>query len=271
MNLAISNIAWLPEEEAEALALLHDEGVSFLEIAPTRYWPDPAKASVEDARRLRQQLQAQRLSAAAFQAILFGKPDLSLFGEDRSRRACVEYLAHIGRLAAACGAGPMVFGAPKNRRVPPSMSTPEADRLAASVFRELAERVAGLGVCFCIEPNPSAYECNYLTHVADAARLVRRIDRAEVRLQLDAGELALNEENVRHVVAENAALIGHVHISQPMLGDFETPWPGHRTLSEALVGANYKGFVSIEMKRPKTGLNGVRRAIEFAKDCYGKI
>ena len=39
MNLGISNIAWSREEETAAYDLLHEQGISLLEIAPSRQWP----------------------------------------------------------------------------------------------------------------------------------------------------------------------------------------------------------------------------------------
>ena len=165
----------------------------------------------------------------------------------------------------------MVFGAPKNRRVPAEMTLEEADHIALAFFRELASHAADLGVCFCLEPNPVGYDCNYLTHVTEAARIVRQVDSPGLGLQIDAGELAMNDENVEQVIAEQADIIGHVHISQPMLGSFEEPWAGHPKLSRALARVGYRRLISIEMKRPADGLNGVRRAIEFTKTCYEAV
>jgi D-psicose/D-tagatose/L-ribulose 3-epimerase len=268
MKLAISNIAWLPDEDREALRLARDCGVTLLEIAPARWWPDPAKATEAEARQFSSRLCADGFSVAGFQAILFGKPELILFGTADTRRACRDYLVHLAQLLAACGGRPLVFGAPKNRLVPPGMSLVEADHITLEFFAELAVQTAGLGVCFCLEPNPAAYGGNYITHVADAVRIVRRVNSPGLRLQIDAGELALQSEPVEQIVAEQIDIIGHVHISQPMLEHFEPPWEGHHTLATALNGAGYAGVVSVEMKRPSNGLQGVRVALEFARQCY---
>jgi D-psicose/D-tagatose/L-ribulose 3-epimerase len=271
VNLAVSNIAWLPEEDAAAFDILQALGISQLELAPSRRWPDPAVATVMDAERYRQDLRNAGFSGVAFQAILFGKPELTLFESPKARLRCINYLGHVARLAAACGAGPLVFGAPKNRRIPEGMPLAEADRIALEFFGALAQRAAQLGVSFCLEPNPTDYGCNYLTHVADAARIVRQVNSPGLRLQIDAGELAMNNEAVESVIHEQADIIGHVHISQAMLAGFEAPWEGHALLARALAQIDYQLLLSIEMKRPADGLGGVRRAVEFARKCYAAV
>ena len=271
MKLAVSNIAWSPEEDGAALDMLRTLGISLLELAPSRKWPDPSTAVVQDAQRYLVELRAAGFSVAAFQAILFGKPELTIFDGLEPRRRCVDYLVHIAQLAAACDARALVFGAPKNRRVPEGMPPAEADHIAVEFFGELARHAAGLHVSFCLEPNPTAYGCNYLTHVVDAARIVRLVSSPGLRLQIDAGELAMNSEAVEQVITEQADIIGHIHISQPMLTGFETPWEGHAVLARALAQINYGLLVSIEMKRPADGLDDVRRAVQFARECYAAV
>jgi D-psicose/D-tagatose/L-ribulose 3-epimerase len=271
VNLAVSNIAWLPEEDAAAFDILRALDVTLLELAPSRKWTDPSVAGTGDAQHYGEELRAVGFSVAAFQAILFGKPELAIFEGPEARRKCVDYLVHIAELAAACGARPLVFGAPKNRRVPEGMSLVEADRIAFEFFRELARRTANLRVSFCLEPNPTGYGCNYLTHVADVAHMVRQVNSPGLRLQIDAGELAMNGESVEQAIQEQADIIGHIHISQAMLAGFEKPWEGHAVLARTLAQINYGLVLSIEMKRPANGLDGVRHAIEFARECYAAV
>ena len=59
MKLAISNIAWSQEEEADAYNLLEEEGISHVEIAPSRQWRDPSQATAAEAHRFRQDYRAR--------------------------------------------------------------------------------------------------------------------------------------------------------------------------------------------------------------------
>lgn len=269
MKLAVSNIAWKPEEEPEAYAFLRASGIDTLEIAPARWWPEPARASAEEIERAVEAARREGFAVVAFQAILFGRPELQLFETAAAREDLARFLDGIAALAASCGARPMVFGAPRNRRRPAGMSEAEAEEIAVQFFREVATGAAARGVFFCLEPNPEAYDCNFATHVESAARIVRRVDSPGLRLQIDGGELALNQENVPEVIFAHRDLIGHVHVSEAGLADFHAPWAGHANLAQALAAAGYQGTLSLEMKRGERGLDAVREAIGFVRACYG--
>jgi sugar phosphate isomerase/epimerase len=89
-----------------------------------------------------------------------------------------------------------------------------------------------------------------------------------VRWHLDTGEMAMNKERLPDVISANIDLVGSVHISEPMLGGFESPWSGHTVVSECIKGHGYSGFLSIEMKRQDLGLEAVKTAIDFAQKTY---
>lgn len=79
MRLAVSNIAWQPADQAAILPLLRDRGVTGIEVAPTKLWPDWQGATPAAAAAYRERLADQGFAVPALQAILFGKPDCTLF------------------------------------------------------------------------------------------------------------------------------------------------------------------------------------------------
>lgn len=269
MKLAVSNIAWGPEQDAAAYALLREENISLLELAPPRFWPEPEQTPAAAVAETLEQLRAEGFAPTAFQAILFGKPDHTVFESDERRHACLAHLSALARIAALCGIRPLVFGAPKNRRIPEGMAADEAEATGVAFFSALAKAAVAEGVCFCLEPNPTGYGCNYATNVGEAAAVVRKVASEGLRLQIDAGALAMNDEDVKRVVSENMDIVGHVHISQPMLDDFSNPWPGHTRLSGTLQRSGYEGVISLEMKTSPRGLPAIREAISFLRRCYG--
>jgi len=264
VQFAISNIAWLPEEDETAYNLLSELGVGHLEVAPGRIWPDPG---APEAGVLPASVDRRSLTISGFQAILFGKPELLLF-DDVMRPKLAEHLIKLAQTCSTAGGKYLVFGAPKNRLIPPWMSTAQAFDVAGAFFQVLAARTGKLGVTFGIEANPTEYGCNFCTHVADVARLVREVDSSVIRWHLDTGEMAMNSEKLPDVILDHADLIGSVHVSEPDLGDFSNPWPGHLAAASALRSVGYNGILSLEMKRPSDGLAGVRRAAEFLLSTY---
>jgi sugar phosphate isomerase/epimerase len=81
--------------------------------------------------------------------------------------------------------------------------------------------------------------------------------------------MAMNEERVPDVIRDNADIIGSVHISEPNLGDFSSPWDGHSAVALALKEAGYTGVLSIEMKRQTKGLESIEQAVVAASRLYG--
>lgn len=264
MKIAISNIAWLPEEDEAAYSLLSELGATHLEVAPGRIWSDPIGPH---AGVVPESLARHSLAISGFQAILFGKPELLLF-DDVMRPTLAEHLIKLAQTCSIAGGQYLVFGAPKNRLVPPEISSAKAFDVAVSFFQDLAERTGKLGITFGIEANPAEYGCNFCTHIADVARLLRAVDSPVIRWHLDTGEMAMNSEKLPDVILDHADLIGSAHVSEPNLGDFSNPWSGHAAAASALRSMGYNGMLSLEMKRPSDGLVGVRTAAEFLLSTY---
>lgn len=266
--IGISNIAWTAEEDEAAHALLASLGVTSLELVPTRHWPALDKVPTETARTKAEELRDNGFAIASFQAILFGQPDLVLF-DASTRPALKDYLRHVADLCAAMGAKAMVFGAPKNRRVPDDMPTDGAREIAVEFFRELGTHAASLGVSFGLEANPAAYGCNFCTHVGDVAEIVRAVDSPGLRWHLDTGEMAMNSEDVNSLLAQHGDLVGSMHISQPNLDAFTTPWPGHGQVAQWLSTTARDFPISIEMKRQPAGLTAVEETVQTVREIYG--
>jgi D-psicose/D-tagatose/L-ribulose 3-epimerase len=266
-TFSVSNIAWTPEEDGEAFSMLREFGLSHLEVAPGRVWPAAGETPLETVREGMGRLSEAGLRISGFQAILFGKPDLSLF-DATSRPALGSYLNRLAAVCATAGGSYLVFGAPKNRWIPEEMPRDQAVPKAVEFFHALGEHAKSLGVCFGIEANPAAYGCNFCTDISEVSALVRTIDSPGIRWHLDTGEMAMNAEAIPERILENADLISSLHVSQPNLGDFASPWNGHRLVAAALKSCGYTGPISLEMKRPAGGLQQVREAISFLLEVY---
>ncbi|MFQ3671030.1 MAG: sugar phosphate isomerase/epimerase [Verrucomicrobiia bacterium] len=210
MTLACSNIAWSPEEDREAYALLASLGVKAVELAPARLWPDPGRVSEVDA--VLGPLREYGLGVAGFQAILFQKSDLVLF-DSVARPRLFAYLVDLAGLCARVGGRYLVFGAPKNRRVPEGMNRDEAWAIATDFFCRLGEAACKFGVFFGMEANPSAYGCNFCCGAAEAVKLVAEVGSPGFRWHVDAGALAMNGEPLPGTIVANAAWIGSYHAS----------------------------------------------------------
>ena len=251
MTLLASNIAWTPAQDAEAAALLRAHGFAGIEVALTRDWPELAKANPAHVRAFAARWRDEGLPIAAAQALLFGRPDLVVFGSAGVRRQTVDYLRLVFDLCAAAGARAMVFGSPRNRRVE-RLPPPEARAIAIDFFGELATEAETRQLVLVVEPNPPAYGADFVTTAAEAIDLVRAVDRPGFRLHLDLGCLRLAAEPVAATVSAAAPLLAHAHASSPHLAPLDDLSGAGDELDaflSALSGSGYAGAVSLEMRR----------------------
>lgn len=253
MRLAVSNIAWTPADHEVAAAALATAGVDAIEVAPTVRWPSPLEVTRDEAVAWRAWWQARGIDIVAMQSLLFGRPDLTVFGPPEVRAALVDYLGGICRLAAWLGATRLVFGSPANRR-PGDLPAATRDAVAVEVFRAIGQRAHDEGVAVCIEANPRAYGCEWIQGVAEAAALVTAVDHPGFGLHLDAGGMLLHGDTLDEVTRVlTTPGVRHVHASDPSLaalGDGDARSPGwHADLAARLARAGYDGTVSLEMRR----------------------
>ncbi|HZN91421.1 MAG TPA: TIM barrel protein [Myxococcales bacterium] len=267
MKLTASNIAWKPEEDEAAAAALREAGAQGVEIAPTAAWPRPLEATARQVGDYRRWWEDRGLKISSMQALMFGRPELKVFGDEATRKAAFDYLAGMIRLGGALGAGALVFGSPKNRAVG-EMERPRADEIAAAFFRGLGAVAVEQGTVLCIEPNPPAYGCDFVTTAAEGLALVRRADSPGFRLHLDAGGMTLTGEPRSPEAFGQAA---HFHASEPDLAPVGSGGTDHPAFARALREAGYRGWISIEMRA--TGERGnvepLRRALAAVLAAYG--
>ena len=267
MNFSVSHIAWPPEAEMEALESLRGLGISELEVAPVRAFGNPMTAGKSDVCDRAAWYRDQGFSIGSFQALLFGTDGLHLFGTEESRQALKDMLIATGRVAGWAGAGPMVFGAPKNR-LRGDLSHAAAVQQAAAFFREVGDACAESGSCLVIEANPEEYGADFCTRLEQAAELVEAADSPGFALHVDAGGMALSGEDFEPVLRQAGLLLRHVHASQPNLGSFADPHPVHQRLATVLDEIGFAGTVSIEMRTQPEGLEAIAKAIGQVREIY---
>ncbi|MCC6717877.1 MAG: sugar phosphate isomerase/epimerase [Acetobacteraceae bacterium] len=268
MKLAVSNIAWSVAEQDAILAALPELGVTGVEIAPTVLWPDWEGATPSAARALRTRLAGQGLAVPALQSILFARPALQLFGDAASQEALVAHIAATAALAAALGAGVMVFGSPRNRLrgdLPPAAAMDQA----VPLLRVLGAACRDAGTTLGIEANPAQYGGDFVLRWSEAAALVDRVNHPGVVLHLDTACTALAGDDPAAAAAACASRIRHFHVSASQLGPVDAASPiDHPAIAAALHAGGYAGWVSIEMRRTDTPLETVRAAAAHVRACY---
>ncbi|PTL80227.1 sugar phosphate isomerase/epimerase [Vitiosangium sp. GDMCC 1.1324] len=269
MRLAASNIAWKSAEDAAAAEALREVGAEGVEIAPTAVWPKPLEASDAEIREYRRRWESRGLRIVSMQALLFGRPELRIFGDEAARKATFDYLAGIIRLGGQLGATALVFGSPKNRAIG-ELPRSVAEELALPFFRGLGEFAVQHGTALCIEPNPPAYGADFITTAAEGLELVRKVGSRGFRLHLDAGGMTMTGELLDSSAFAEAV---HFHASEPNLAPVGSGGTRHEDFARNLRSVGYRGWVSLEMRASgETGnIEPLRKALHHAASAYREL
>lgn len=250
MRLAISNIAWDITEDEAVADLLQRYSINAIDIAPGKYFPQPANATLEEMSAVKTWWSKRGIEVTGMQALLFGTTGLNVFGSIESQNALLQHLDGVCRIGAGLGAPSLVFGSPKNRDRS-GLSDAETESVAFSFFNRLGDIAASHGVVICLEPNPTCYGANFMTTSAETAQMVSHIAHPAIRMQFDTGALAINDEDPVLVLQDCAHLIGHVHASEPNLLPLGDGGTDHEKMFAALVQYLPHHLVSIEMVATK--------------------
>lgn len=267
MKLSVSNIAWNETDEPDVFKLLQNNNVHGIEVAPTRIWPAWQGANQEHASQVKTNYAESGFEIPALQAILFDKPDLYVFGDADNQAKLIAHLDKVASYAKAFGAKVLVFGSPKNRDLG-ALSKEQAFSLGADFFRRAGEACIKHGVQLCLEPNPTIYNCNFMTHWQEILKMVNEVSVPGIAVHLDTACISLEGDNIIEAIETCAGKIAHFHVTEPNLGDFSKPTLDHAAIGQALKKSHYTGWLSIEMRRSENPQKSVQEAIEKVTHWY---
>ena len=267
MKLSVSNIAWQSNEKEKIFPLLSLYGFSGLEFAPGLLTQENENAYFCDNDKLNkisEYYKNHNLKFTSMQSILYGCENAALFENETKRERLLDYVKHAIDFASKLNVKNLVFGAPKNRIVPETMTKNEADIIAREIFKEIGNYAFSKNTKVSLEPNAKEYGTNWLTTTKDTIDFLLSLDNSGIALNLDLGTMIINSENT-DIIKNNVNLINHVHISAPflqMLDPFNLDF--YKTVIEYLSTNGYNGWYSLEMKRPdKETFDNIKKTLDF--------
>lgn len=256
MNLSISNIGWVSEQDETVYRLMKEYGYKGLEIAPTRIFEKRPYDRLEEAEGWSKEIREKYdFVITSMQSIWFGKQE-KIFGTEEERSILTEYTKKAIDFAAAINCKNLVFGCPRNRNLPKDVDAESA----VPFFRELGEYALSKETVIGMEANPPIYNTNYINDTSSALELIRKVNSKGFRLNLDLGTMIQNEENAGELVG-NVKWINHVHISEPGLKPVKERTL-HQEVIQILREENYKGFLSIEMGKTEE-IKEIDRCLQY--------
>lgn len=297
VELSVSNICWSdgPLAQEEAVQALHNLGVGYVDLAPTKAWPEFATTgdvSPEEIDAYKRTLNG--LEVAGFQSLTFGV-DGKLFGDREGVEALSDRMHRVINLAHLVGARTIIFGSPKTRGIPEGMSPDEVYDRAATFFEPLANLATDRGVVLGIEPvSPDYVQNGFGQSAQDIIQFI-----ANLQAECAAGYPALVPDTwamfhngdmpyaAPREAAELNALAPHWQVSEKGMGYIgDGPTQGEHTKFNIalgyiadLVGAGVDGngrphngpiILALEMnKLPDDQItSGLRRAVDYVREQY---
>lgn len=267
-KIAISNLVWRKSEDEKVFNIMRDLNVLNMEISPFRDASTLPEAKEQFYNETSKLLNQYGIRVAAFQALMFRYPEVSIFEGATARNKILKHLRGVLEFLNQIGATVAVFGSPKNK-IRGTLPHNKAMGIAKDFFMQIAEQARLYNVIFCIEPTPVAYGADFICSTQEAIDFVKTISHDFLKINLDIGSLILNGEDVEKMINENINYVGHVHVSEPYLKAINLNRPFHKSIAKSLNDNNYNELVSIEMRpSDKQNIENIFKIISFIKNIY---
>lgn len=234
------------EAQCELAARLGYDG---LEIAPFTLADAPERIDAREAARLRGIVEASGLVVTGLHWLLVKPGGLSVTSSDAAVRArTLEVVTRLIALCAELGGTVLVHGSPKQREVPAGERREIALARLQDFLASAADVAAAMGVVYCIEPL-SARETSVVNTVAEAAVLVRAVDKPSLRTMIDCSAAGQSEAQSVPGLIDTwlpTGVVAHVQVNDP---NRRAPGQGEMRFAPifaALKRNGYQGNVAVE-------------------------
>lgn len=243
MRLSVSSLAFSSKITfPETCKSLARSGILGIEVAPTKYWPNPSALNYSEVTPYLDALKKYGLSVSGLQSLLFNQPDLSLFNVESWTKLRSHFFGLID-LCSRLESSILVFGSPKNR-VRGNLNRFDANILAGEFFYSLEESLKKNGVVMTIEPNASSYGCDWVNTYADALEFTSQLNSPWISPQIDTGSQISEGENL--IDSFVSAMPAHIHVSESGLNGFSNN-PIHSLFGDVIRRSDYSGWIVLEM------------------------
>lgn len=259
-NLAISNIAWTAEDDADMYSFLLTKGYRGVEIAPTRIFPEKPYEHLSEAKDWALQIKEQYgLEVPSMQSIWYGHTE-KIFGSKEERKILLDYTKKAIDFAEVIGCRNLVFGNPKNRD---AEDIPSILPIAIDFFKEIGDYAIEHNTVVALEPNPTIYNTRFMNYTEQAVEMAYKSSSDGIKVNIDLGTIIYNEEDINYL-KQIPEYINHVHISEPYLRPInEKHKEMHRYLLE--FGMSHPDiYISIEMG--KSDIEVVKNIINYISE-----
>lgn len=220
---------------------LKEAGASFLTLSTSAFLvPDKDEAAFEVQREA---MADSALPVLACNGFLPGT--MRCIGPDPTHEAILKWADTAFRRLAKAGGRFIVFGSSAARRLPDGFPRAEAEEQFSELLRNMGGLAAAHKVTVVVEQLRAA-ECNFINHIAQAAKLIRAANHPNVRILADLYHMRVMGDTPADF-RDALDVVAHMEIAEKD----ERSYPGvkgddFRPFFRVLHEAGWKGAISIE-------------------------
>ncbi|UCD29158.1 MAG: sugar phosphate isomerase/epimerase [Planctomycetota bacterium] len=145
----------------------------------------------------------------------------------------------------------------------------EAEARFIEMARQLCDYAAPKGVTIILEP-VNRYEIDFINSVAEGVELMKKVDRANMKLMPDLFHMNIEDATIGEELAKNIDYIAYLHLAD---SNRLAPGQGHTDFNDIfqhLKQVNYNGWVSVEILPIPDPDTAARQAAVFLKPMIDK-
>jgi D-psicose/D-tagatose/L-ribulose 3-epimerase len=232
---------------ARVCTILKENGFDGIELAP--YTIAQTDGSISPARvdSVRKTLEAHHLEFAGFHWLLARPSGLHFTSaEPEVRKQAIGRIRDLLSISGDLGGGNLIFGSPAQRT---AQGIPVEDGMEYFIqgLAELADTARQNQSVICIEALSHA-DTNILNTLAEAEKIIRRIDHPAIQGMFDFHNCADETLPWPELIEQYSSIIRHVHLNRtdgthPVRNDLQTYQPTFA----ALKNISYSGWISLEI------------------------
>ena len=178
-----------------------------------------------------------------------------------------EYLDRALGRAAQLGVKVIVFGSPKSKNVPEGYPMDKAWSQLVELLKIIDPLVRTKGITVAIEPI-CKLESNIINTAGEGLRLVRAVDRENIKLLVDYYHLVTEKEDPK-IILSAGSYIKHVHCANPVGRGYPVEAEdGYVRFVSLLKRIGYEGRISVEAYT-KDFRYDAKRSVEILRQLAG--
>lgn len=236
-KLCVSNICVNSISQLQFYCLLKLYGIQNIQIAPTKLttWSNLNFLDLSIFKKL-------KLNVYSLQSITYTLDNLNIFNETKNE--LFKHLKNVIDFSTKNNIKVLVFGCPKNRKV--INYDQNNEEIFIDFFKRLGDYCNEKDITICLENNSVKYNCNFMNKINDCVRIVKLIDKKNIKLMIDLGN-SIMENDEWYNIHKYMDILYNIDVSNENMNHFANPDKINYIFNYVLKHNIYDKMINLEM------------------------